>query len=438
MGNLGFVTISHPDYNAGGEVNIFSERAKHSLKAENIDFVDAGLVNSIFSAREAGRRLLMSDVDGVVLFFASWLECSVAMAFYREIEHLPVCVWAFPMWKEGNVEKSTGSYVSFAMFKGVFDRLKIPYEGVLGMPEESAERVAKFCRAASAYKRLKRCRIGLVGYTSMSIYTGTFDHVLMRAMIGPEIEHIDAYSLIRRAEKQSEADKRSVVERLRQLACVRGDVAEESLLKASGLYLAVMELQRDFALDAMNAKCQYEFSKEYGMTLCVPLSLAADNGLLTSCEGDMLCTVSMLMLAYLTGQTVAYGDSINHDGNILKLSPCGFMPFSLGSGKKEITNFMPNCGFSGIQTSFVMKPGKVTVMRLIEDIGSYHIIFFTGEGLDTEKRQGYMPALDVRLDGDINALIRNYSGQHYAICYGDISEEIEMLAKILHINAIRI
>ena len=49
-----------------------------------------------------------------------------------------------------------------------------------------------------------------------------------------------------------------------------------------------------------------------------------------------------------------------------------------------------------------------------------------------------MPALDVRLDGDINALIRNYSGQHYAICYGDISEEIEMLAKILHINAIRI
>lgn len=45
-------------------------------------------------------------------------------------------------------------------------------------------------------------------------------------------------------------------------------------------------------------------------------------------------------------------------------------------------------------------------------------------GLKTELRQGYMPALDIRLDGDMGRFIDNYSGQHYAICYGDLSGNI--------------
>ncbi len=53
-------------------------------------------------------------------------------------------------------------------------------------------------------------------------------------------------------------------------------------------------------------------------------------------------------------------------------------------------------------------------------------------------RQGYMPALDVRLDGDIETLIESYSGQHYAICYGDYSDGIEALARILGIRTIRV
>ena len=77
-------------------------------------------------------------------------------------------------------------------------------------------------------------------------------------------------------------------------------------------------------------------------------------------------------------------------------------------------------------------------MRLIEDKCDYHILYLTGEGLETELRQGYMPALDVRLDGDMNKFVQNYAGQHYAICYGDFSGEIEDLGKILGIRVIRV
>jgi len=47
-----------------------------------------------------------------------------------------------------------------------------------------------------------------------------------------------------------------------------------------------------------------------------------------------------------------------------------------------------------------------------------------------------MPALNVRLDGDINELIINYSGQYYSLCYGYFSRKIEDLSRILGIKAI--
>ena len=103
----------------------------------------------------------------------------------------------------------------------------------------------------------------------------------------------------------------------------------------------------------------------------------------------------MMMLSLLSGQVVTYGDAINHTGNVLKISSCGMLPFSMGFGQRHIRKFMPHDGFHGIQASFVMRPEKVTLLRLVEDCGSYHLLYGTGMGQLTQLRQGYMPALDI-------------------------------------------
>lgn len=441
MGKIGFVVVSHPDYINGG-VEQVSRAAVLQLQQAGISLhtMEQPACNS-WDAEAAGKELAAAGVDGVILFLGSWVECPVAMSLLREVEHLPVLMWGFPMMVMDGQTYSTGSYVSYAMFKGVLDRISFPFEGILGEigDEKIALQILSFCKAATAYQRLKRSKAGLVGYTSMSIYTGTFDHLLMRTRIGPEIEQIDTYSLLNIAKKIGAEEKKKIIEELRQSTRISPRTSPESLEKIAGLYYALMELKEQKRLDAINVKCQYEFSKEYGMVMCVPLSLAADHGIVASCEGDILNTVSMMTLHFLSGQVVSYGDAISHVDNAVKLSPCGFMPFSMGEpGKQLIQPFMPDRGFSGVQTSFVMRPEKVTVLRLIEDIGSYHFLYFVGQGLPTELRDGYFPALDVQLSGDIQKLIEHYSGQHYAICYGDYSREIESLARILKIRAIRV
>ena len=441
LGKIGFVNICNEDYVNDAAINM-AEVAVNALTEKGITVCQ--IMQPVFNskaAEKAGKEMLKNEVEGVILFLGTWLECPVVMSVIREIEHLPMCLWGFPMFMEQGKWNSTGSYVSFAMFKGTMERVGYRYKAVLGLPndETTIKEVTSFSIAASCSERLKRTRIGLVGYASMSMYTGTFDHVFLRVKIGPEIEQIDSYSLINAAEKLKEDECEDVVNYLKSVARIKNDVTREDLARVSKLFIAIRKMTQEKDLKSINIKCQYEFSKEYKMVMCVPLSALAEFGIVSSCEGDILNTVSMVILNYLSGKVVTYGDAINHDGNVVKLSSCGFIPYSFGEENQcEIRKFMPHSGFNGIQNSFVLKPGKVTVMRLVEDRCDYHIIYLTGEGLETELRQGYMPALDVKLDGDINKLIQNYAGQHYAICYGDLSSEIEDYARIIGIKTIRV
>lgn len=436
---IGFVNVCHEDYVDNNAIAM-AKLAVDGLRNKGIDvFAVEEPVTNFRNAEAAGKSLIKEGVDGVILFMGTWIECPNAMSVIREVEHLPMCLWGFGMFEVDGRLESTGSYVSFSMFKGVMDRVGYKYKAVLGGcdDEDTLQSVVSFCKAAQAEAKMKRTRIGLVGYTSMSIYTGTFDHVLLRAKIGPEVVQMDSYTVINKAEAVEDTEKDATIEWLKARAKIRGDVSQEHLNKAARLTFALKDICYKEGLSAMNVKCQYEFSKEYKMVACVPVSALSDMGVVGSCEGDMMNTVSMMIMHLLSGQVVSYGDSMNHEGNTLKLSSCGFIPFSMGQ-TCEITNFMPHPGFTGIQNSFVLRPERVTVMRLIEDIGDYHIVYFTGQGLPTEKRQGYMPALDVELDGDINELVKNYAGQHFAICYGDISNEIEDYCRLKGIRAVRV
>jgi len=440
MGKIGFVNLCHEDY-IDKNVTGMSDKAIQTLRARNVVVYETSVLASNYrKGRTAGLELAAENLDGVILFLGAWMECTVAMAVVREIEHLPMLLWGFPMFSDGKMMQSTGSYVSFAMFKGSMVRAGYRFADLLGLPGDdgTTAKAVSFCCAASAKTALKRIRIGLVGYSSMNIYPGTFDHLLLRTRIGPEVVHFDSYTVIKNADNLSHAQRQEAADTLRQAGMVSPDICEESLLKAGGIYRALKDLCFDEELDAVNVKCQSEFSKEYKMVPCVPLSALADTGVVASCEGDMMCSVSMQILALLTGQTVTYGDAIHNTCDTIKLSSCGMLPFSMGEGERKIRNFMPHDSFHGIQASFVMRPERVTAMRLVEDVGSYHMLFFTGEGQKTELRQGYMPALDIKLDGSMDQLIRHFSGQHFALCYGDCSAELEQLCNLLGIEAIRI
>jgi len=439
MGKLEFVAFGHEDYQ-GNNLNQILKELGETLNAEGI--YDKKIQTIVFSSYDAvaeTRKIIASDIDGVVLLLATWVECPVVMTAIKELANVPVILWGFPPLEIEGQTRSTGSYVSAAMFNGVIKRLDLKCKCLIGSyrDKEILLELKRFAAASGAVRSLKYSSIGLVGYTSMAIYTGTFDHLLMRYIIGPEIEHMDSYSVITRAENLSPQE----VEEASKKICLAGSFADqvkpEILRKTAMVYAALRQIALEKKWKAFNVKCQYEFSKEFGAVPCVPLSLLADEGFVTSCEGDIPCTVTMLLLHFLSGGTVTYGDALSHEGNTVKFSACGFLPFSMGQGKREMECFN-HSGFSGFHTKFVMAAKPVTFARIVEDIGTYHLLYGTGQGRETALRDGCMPALDVELDGSAVNLIREYAGQHYALCFGDQSGELEHYASLMGIKTVRV
>ena len=441
MRNVGVVWLGHADY-LGENTEAIQRAIVGTIKELPLIRVEEGAIGTTESQAVSQVRKLLREEDccGALIVLATWVECNVVMAALKELRGLPCMFWGFPLEEAEGRKESTGAYVSASMFAGVVRRLGLPWPTLFASwkDPEAAKKITAFARAASAVDELFYAKIGLFGYTSMSIYTGTFDHVLMRYKIGPEIEQMDSYSLICAAEAASDQERAEAEERLRSLALCGPDLEPELMRKTMGLYAALRGFCRERGWGAVNVKCQYELSKEYQAVPCVALSLLAEDGVVASCEGDIPVTVTMLLLASLSQETVWYGDSLTHWGNTLQFSPCGFLPFSLALGKSKVLAFQNLPGFHGLQVCGVLRPERITWARLVEDVGSYHLLYGTGTGVETNPRGGHMPALNVELDGDIMRLCEEYAGQHFAVAYGDWSEELALFAAFMGIEARRI
>jgi L-fucose isomerase-like protein len=437
---IGLLLLGHPDY--PNDIGLrFAEQAAEGLRQRGVEvlFEQQPLTRPL-QARETAIRLAGQDPDGTLVFLGTWIECPTALAAIRELEHLPFAVWGFGMFEQEGRRESTGSFVAGAVLKGALDRMQYRALNVTGHPQDepTLDRVATFCQAAHAAQRLKRARMCLVGYAAMGMYAGTFDHALLRRHIGPEVEHVDTYTLVRTAEGLPEAEVAATAEELRQKATV--NVAEPRLLKSARLAAALRKVVREGQFDAVNVKCQYELSQQYGMTACLPVSLIAEDGVVAACEGDVLVTVTECLLAYLTGDVVCYGDLLDLQGKRALLSSCGFAPFSLcNPAEQPRICELGYPGFDGIISSFTLRRGPVTFARLAEGSrGDYRLIYGTGLGIETELRQGRFPALQVVIDGDPQRLQDTLASQHFALCYGDVSTALEDVSRWLGIGTVRI
>lgn len=437
MGKIAFVRMAHKDYQS----DISRQKGKEaidSLKERKIEifYNDKPMVEPI-KAREFGYKINSENVDGVIIFFETWTEPAIPMSLVQEIKHLPIAIWSFPMFLHEGVMESTGSFVALPVFSGALKKLGIKHKFVMGLPTDKniINEIIGFSKVSNVIKSLRAVRLGLVGYAAMSIYSGTFDHLKLRGTIGPEVVQIDSSSMINIAQCANKDQYEEFLKNVKKYATISSDLKPEYLEKEGRLYYAIKQLIKTYQLDSINVKCQYELSQEYKCIACPALSLIAEEGPVAACEGDILTTVSQIMLNQLTGQPIAYGDILNVENGEAIFSACGFAPYSLAEDHSSVQlNDINHPGFEGPLVSLVLKKGKITYMRLNEGADGYIMNIGTGVGLDSELRQGRFPALKFKIDGEEKKFLETLYCQHYAICYGDYVNELVSLCNFLNID----
>jgi L-fucose isomerase-like protein len=380
------------------------------------------------------------DIDLVIPLVLSWLEAPNVLDTLQDVLSKPLLLWSHTMWRDGGDLLTLGPIPGAAVIRQTFEELGLCFKFVYGMPgeEKLKKPITLFAKAARVRNRLAHTRIGLVGYLSMGMYTGAFDHLPLREKLGPEVDQIDQYALIQRLESMSDARAAELLAQAKKDWQIGKAVTDKDLTTTMKMFLALRELAQERRWDAVTVKCQYELSKMYKMTPCVPLSMLG-NDLTSSCEGDIPLVVSQLISYYLTGDIVSYGDVHTVTDRSILLGACGFAPFGLGEGKPTVDK--TQVLYEGVANCTIYREGTVTITRVgyTRDRGfKMHLAGGKAQRPPAFREIGCLPypSMEVILDGDADRFGQQLPSQHYSIVYGDIREELREVCALMNIRPV--
>jgi L-fucose isomerase-like protein len=390
------------------------------------------------AARKQARE---SEADLIVLLVLSWIEVPLIPDTLHDVFGRPLLLWSHTTFREADGgEADLGCIPGAAVVRQMLEEMGVPFKFLYGQPDEVdvVRQAPPLARAAHAVRSLDGSRIGLFGYASMGMYTGTFDHTKLRSLVGPEVVHFDQYTLIRRAEAKAMAEAEAAVVGPARGWELTGGLEPKALAPSWRVYEALRDLTAESRLDAVTVKCQYEMSRDWGLAPCLALSILGD-AVTSSCEGDVYLSVSQLILHYLSGGgTIAYGDIHTGRGHDIILGACGFAPLSQARGKPIIRKH--TALYEGVFNASPYKEGTVTLARLANDGAGYKLHATVGTVVDPPRLHevGCPPYswLQAHIEQPVDHFMQHLCSQHYAIAYGDWRAEMDEFCRLKGIRLI--
>ena len=402
---------------------------------------------------EAGAMAVLEKYrnEGVDLVVAHLLSFSLGVVLPRfaKVLNVPVVLWAIPEPPPNGGRLRANSFCAANMFSHILYKLYVPYFNVFGniSDEDTAKQLTSAVNVTRTLACLKELRIGSIGGRVPGFFTSDYDEMLLRNKIGTEVVPLTALEAVALSRDLPEAEKEAAKKILLQDACLHATDAptDAQFDKSAALFAAVRKMMDKYMLGAVTLRCWPEVIADemFGITLCSTVGHLNNHGTLAVCEGDVYAAVMLTAMRELTGQNVFFCDIIKLDGDFGVAWHCGAAPCSLCKPgfKPEIrrSSTVGGGGVKGCVCEFPLKPGRVTFARIGEtrDGSGFRLLITTGEGLDTDLNVRGNP-LKVKFDAGCDVvrkeLLNNGWEHHFAMAYGDLTEELLALGRALNIE----
>lgn len=432
------VPFSYPEY-PPEIVDRFVQQSRQMLAELDIEVRMTQTVVKYEDCEAVRRAIACSEFDFLIALLPSWFEAPNLVATLRDFFHRPLLVWSHTSFVENGIIKILGALPAAGVIRETLEEMGVRFKMIFGMPgqEGIAEQIMPFARAATAVRALSRSRIGLLGYISMGMYTGSFDHIRLRARVGPEVDHLDQYVLIKKVEEMPDHRVLDLVKRAREDWTLAPDIDWADVTKAMKMYVALKDIAAERHHSVVTVKCQYELSRIYGLAPCVPISMLADE-LTCSCEGDVYCAVSQLLLHYVSGLVSSYGEVFHVFDDGFVTGHCGFLPLSLSMGRPELHKH--SVLYEGFLNSAPYKEGRITLARLAPQGDGFKLHIASGE-MKLSPRLEEVGAAPygigrVLMDGSVEHFLQHMGSQHYAFVYKDVRKELLEVCELLGLVAV--
>lgn len=229
-------------------------------------------------------------------------------------------------------------------------------EIIHGNPAYIAHRIYVLAKVGEAKRRLKDCRLGIIGQPSDWLISSHVDKDIIRERLGVELVDIPMQELFDdiAATPLRQADEAS------SSAAIR-----KALPGALQIYDALKIVVQRHGLQGFTLRC-FDLLSTVRNTGCLALAMLNAEGIVAGCEGDVPAMLSMQIAHVLLGVSgfQANPASINPETGEMLFAHCT-IPFNMVERYDFDTHFESGIGV-GIRG--YMKEGPVTIFKLSGDL----------------------------------------------------------------------
>ena len=267
---------------------------------------------------------------------------------------------------------------------------------------------------------LKGMRLGVVGKPSDWLIASIMDYDVVKAKTGAIMVDISFNEF-----KDTIEDSAPIgFEELKDKINHRIDASELKL--ALRIYSALKTLVNRYKLDGLSVRC-FDLLGTIHSTSCIALALLNNEGIITSCEGDLPALISMMILKKYFGELSFQCNPsyIDVKKNMGYFAHCT-IPTNMCDNFVLDTHFESGIGV-GIHGE--LHKGEVTVLKVNSDLAKFSC--YSAKIDDNMYKSNLCRTqIKVQFHDPINQVLTSPCGNHLIFAYGDLKEKLlELLAK---------
>lgn len=386
------------------------------------------------------------DPDLIILQNITFANSAYASEILMRFQ-CPILLWTLrePVIDGGRLRLNslTGAY-SAANTIREFGRDSFEY--LYGSPKELPvkKKVTDTIAAAKLLHALSKLKLAAVGHTPQGFGFGrALDADLMK-VFGVTLEAVEARELIDRAKSYGEKECTSCLEELRECSTALDETPAENLIGFSRIYKAYKDYVAEQGIGALASRCWPDFFTAYGTPVCAVLGMLNDMGIAASCEADVYGALSMYIGMQLTGKAVFFGDpvSLDEQENTITYWHCGTAACSLArKDTGAVIGVHPNRKIGPVMDFGCRACDAVTLLRVgRKPDGTFRMFLAEGKALDKPK-QFCGTSVVVEMKGNagdiVNRSVMDGWEPHFAVIYGNIPDQLEIIGHMLNIEVCR-
>ena len=422
-----------------------SARAEKQLEDAGIELMKtAPVFGEDKEPERAIRELRSEDWDFLIVNIINWIDVRGVTRVLLEFRDKPMILYSFGGFTEGGTLISPAAGAGTTALRYPMERWGIRFKYLFNAPDSpmDVQGIISFGRAAQVARKLRKARLGMIGFNDMGLYSTDFSVVRLRDQIGPEVESLDMLQLER---KMDSLDAAAVNKEMKRVTAdweyPLGKPKSEVVQRAIRMYLATVELCRDKGFDAFSYKCVDGVDLALDVVHALPASLVASAGYPYVDENDIGNLTAELMLKWISGKQVMFLEHYEHHPEWILLGEDGYCPSDFIEGKPQIKP-VETVLLGGIVQCSRMKKGRLTLACLSEDREGYRMHIVSGEGKEPPQwvEMGVplpsWPSMKFYPDASVRSILDHVQSQHFAAVYGDYVQPLLDLCTLLNIRAI--